>query len=83
MSANLWGADVVCAKMFERLTGVIARLALRMDKHESSKVQIPSTVATRTVDGISCSQQVRATRHSENLLSPVYGVGKLPASAAG
>jgi hypothetical protein len=38
--------------MFERLTGVIARLAGRSDESEPLKVQIPSTVAIGTVDGI-------------------------------
>ena len=32
MSADLRGAEVGCEKMFERLTGVIVRLAGRRDK---------------------------------------------------
>jgi len=40
-------------RCFERLTGVIARLAGRRDIEEPLKVQIPSTVATGTAEGIS------------------------------
>jgi hypothetical protein len=39
--------------MFERLTGVVAGLAGRRDRYEFLKVQIPSTVAFATVDGMS------------------------------
>jgi hypothetical protein len=53
VSAAVRGAEVGYEKMFERLIGVIARLAGRRDISQQLNVQIPSTVATGTVDGIS------------------------------
>jgi hypothetical protein len=53
VTADLREAEVGGEKMFERLTGVIARLAGRRDKCKHLNVKIPSTVATGTVDGIS------------------------------
>ena len=52
MMRLLRGAEVGVKKMLERLTGVISRVAGRRDIEKPIDRQIPSTVATGTVDGV-------------------------------
>ena len=72
VSADIRGAEVGCKKMFERLTGVIARSAGRRNKYEPLKVQIPSTVATGTVDGISVYNESGRQGEAGVAISPAF-----------